>query len=53
MQAHLAVASNGVSNINKQPELASNVFSSYLNMAKKIFTVLNFSGINILFHTAP
>jgi hypothetical protein len=52
-QAHLAAASNGVSDINKEPGLASNVFCSYPNMAKKIFVVLNFSGINIFFHTAP
>jgi hypothetical protein len=53
MQAHLAAASNGVSDINKQPGLASNVFCSYPNTAKKIFAILIFSGINIFFHTAP
>jgi hypothetical protein len=42
MQAHLAAASNGVSDINKQPGLASNVFCNYPNMAKMIFTVLKF-----------
>jgi hypothetical protein len=52
-QAHLAAVSNGVSDINKQPGLASNAFCSYTNMAKKIFAVLNFSGINTFIHTAP
>jgi hypothetical protein len=51
-QAHLTAAWNGVSDINKQPGLASNVFCSYPNMVKKIFAVFNSSGINTFFHTA-
>jgi hypothetical protein len=51
-QAHLAAASNAVSDNNKEPGLASNIFFSYPNTAKKIFAVLNLSGISIFFRTA-
>jgi hypothetical protein len=51
-QAHLAAASNGVLDFNKQPGLATNVFCSYPSTAK-IFAVLSLGGINIFFHTAP